>query len=255
MRRLLILFVVVGLAAWATSTANAAGNILTNGNLDLTHAEEINPPAPGFFLPKPNDWVNVATKGGGPWEDEMSSEPWAGPAPTPVTMDGLANPPHPEGCGGPDCAVFWKPFGGTALEPVTGHLYQDNPGTPGMRYVLMGWAGAEANFLATDAQFAVEFFDGGGMAIGGSVLSLLPGLYVDNGEPFDYKKYTVEAIAPPGTATVRARVSMIEGMGNPLGGGQAFVVDDFTLMCIPEPASVALGLIGMMGLLGLVRRR
>jgi hypothetical protein len=47
---------------------------------------------------------------------------------------------------------------------------------------------------------------------------------------------------------------MIGAMGNPAGGGQAFVVDDFSLT-IPEPASVALCMIGLMGLVGLVRRR
>jgi hypothetical protein len=125
-----------------------------------------------------------------------------------------------------------------------------------MKYILMGWAGAEPNALMADAVFALEFLDGGGSEIplSGAELSLLPTLFVDNGEPFDYKKYTLEAIAPAGTAFVRARASMIDAMGNPAGGGQAFVVDDFTLMCVPEPASVALGLIGVMGLLGLVRR-
>jgi hypothetical protein len=258
MKRVLILFVAVALVACVTSAANAAVDILVNGNLDLTYAQEINPPAPGFFLPKPLGWVNEGSRAiTGPYEDEMSSEPWAGPAPTPVTTDGNANPPHPEGGGGPDCAVFFKPFSGNATDgPATGHLYQDNPGTPGMKYILMGWAGAEANALMADAVFALEFLDGGGVEIplSGAELSLLPTLYVDNGEPFDYKKYTVEAIAPAGTAFVRARASMIGAMGNPAGGGQAFVVDDFTLMCVPEPASVALGLIGVMGLLGLVRR-
>jgi hypothetical protein len=49
---------------------------------------------------------------------------------------------------------------------------------------------------------------------------------------------------------------MIGATNNPAGGGQAFVVDDFTLESgIPEPATVALGLIGMFGLVGLLRRR
>ena len=186
----------------------------------------------------------------------MSSEPWAGPAPTPVTTDGNLNPPAPEGCGGPDCGVFFKPFsGGGANGAATGHLYQDNPGTPGMKYILTGWAGAEANALMQDAQFAIEFLNGGGGMIGGSTLSLLPTLFTPNGESFNYKKYTLSAIAPAGTAIVRARASMIGAMSNPAGGGQAFVVDDFTLDCVPEPASVALGLIALLGLVGLVRRR
>jgi hypothetical protein len=253
MKRLLILFVAVGLLACVAGVAGAATELLSNGNLDLTEAVEI---VPGFFLPKPQVWANTGTRAiSGPYEDEMSSEPWAGPAPTPVTTDGLANPPHPEGCGGPDCAVFFKPFSGNATDgAATGHLTQDVPGLPGGKYTLSGWAGAEANALMAGAEIALEFLDGGGGVIGGSVINLLPTLFVDNGEPFDYKKYTTSATAPAGTVSVRARASMIGAMGNPAGGGQAFVVDDFSLT-IPEPASVALCMIGLMGLVGLVRRR
>jgi MYXO-CTERM domain-containing protein len=32
-------------------------------------------------------------------------------------------------------------------------------------------------------------------------------------------------------------------------------VDDFSLECVPEPTSVAMGLLAVLGLLGLVRRR
>jgi hypothetical protein len=228
-------------------------DILTNGNLDMTYAQEI---VPGFFLPKPDFWVNEGTRTlTGPYEDELSSEPWAGPAPTPVTTDG-SGLPGPDGCGGLDCGVFFKPFTGNATPdgPATGHLYQDNPGTPGMKYIMTGWAGAEANYLG-HSEFALEFLDGASMLIGGTILDLDPTLKVPNGEPFNYKEYMLMAIAPPGTVSVRVRASMIDATANPLGGGQAFVVDDFMLCCIPEPASVALGLIGLVGLMGLVRRR
>jgi hypothetical protein len=177
----------------------------------------------------------------------MSSEPWAGPAPTPVTTFGNANPPPPDGCGGPDCAVFFKPFsGGGANGPATGHLYQDNPAAPGLIYTLTGWAGAEANALMTRAEFAVEFFNAGNSMIGGAVFNLSTnGLFVANGQSFNYKQYTVATIAPPNTVVVRARASMIGATSNPMGGGQAFVVDDFslTVQAIVKPRITSISII------------
>jgi hypothetical protein len=259
MKRLLTLFLVLGLLACVTSVASAVtiiGGSTNNGNLDLTYAQEI---VPGFFLPKPQVWQNIGTRTlSGPYEDEMSSEPWSGPAPTPVTTDGNLNPPPPDGCGGPDCGVFFKPFsGGGTNGPATGHLLQDNPATPGVLYTMTGWAGAEANALMTDAQFAIEFLNSSNTVIGGATLSLLPQLFVPNGQPFNYKKYAFSAISPAGTVTVRARASMIDAVSNPAGGGQAFVVDDFTLDSgpVPEPATVVLALLGAAGVLGLTRRR
>jgi hypothetical protein len=258
MRSSLSVCVILSVVVVGTHAANAQliiGNGINNGNLDRTYAQEI---VLGFFLPKPQVWQNLGMRTiSGPYEDEMSSEPWAGPAPTPVTTDGSMNPPHPDGCGGDDCAVFFKPYSGSATNgPATGHLYQDNPALPGRTYTLSGWAGAEANALMADAVFAVEFLDGGGTEIpaSGAELSLMPGLFVDNGEPFDYKKYTVSAVAPAGTTFVRARASMIGAQSNPAGGGQAFVVDDFILTGVPEPASAVLMVVGVLSW-GLVRRR
>jgi hypothetical protein len=259
MNRPLALLLVLGLVAFASGTADAQ-NLLTNGNLDLTVATVIvdNPaPDPDFFLPKPQAWQNIGSRAiTGPYEDEMSSEPWAGPAPTPVTTDGNANPPHPEGCGGPDCAVFFKGFSGnTANGAATGHLQQAVPGVPGKMYVMSGWAGAEPNFLG-DARFAIDFLNSGGNPISSVELNLnAAGLIVDNGQPFDYKRYTLSGVSPAGTTQVRARASMLNGLSNPLGGGQAYVVDDFSLQQIPEPASLVCGLIAIAMSLGFVRRR
>lgn len=227
------------------SMSAQAQNLLTNGTLDVTYQQEI---VPGFFLPKPASWVNAGTRAtSGPYEDEMSSEPWAGPAPTPVTTGGAA---------GDDWAVFFKPFSGNATDgAATGHLYQDVPGTPGLRYDLSGWAGAEANFLAQGAEIALEFLDGGGSVISGSVVNLLPTLTVDNGLAFDYKKYTASGVAPAGTVSVRSRASMIGAMGNPAGGGQAYVVDDFVLTAVPEPATLSLLGLGFVGLTAMRRRK
>jgi hypothetical protein len=258
MKRLLTLLFALGLTACAASVANAVvliGGSTNNGNLDLTYAQEI---VPGFFLPKPQVWQNIGTRTiTGPYEDEMSSEPWAGPAPTPVTTDGNLNPPAPEGCNGPDCAVFFKPFSGNATDgPATAHLQQKVGGTPGLAYQLSGWAGAETNALMQGAEIAIDFLNSSNGVISSATANLLPTLFVPNGQPFNYKNYIVNAVAPAGTAFVQARASMIGALGNPAGGGQAFVVDDFTLQSfVPEPASVSLVMLGVMGLFGLVRRR
>jgi len=261
MKRLVTLFAVLGLLAYATQAAKAVvliGGSINNGDLDATYSQEINPPAPGFFLAKPTVWQNIGTRSiTGPYEDEMSSEPWAGPAPTPVTTNGNGLP-EPDGCSnGLDCAVFFKPFSGGATDGLaTGHLQQKVPGSPGLTYQLSGWAGAEANALMQGAEIAIDFLNSGSGVINSASVNLLPTLFVPNGQPFNYKNYVVNAVAPAGTTFVQARVSMINASGNPLGGGQAFVVDDFTLQSfVPEPASVSLVVLGLLGMFGLMRRR
>ena len=227
------------------ASANAQ-NLLTNGTLDVTYQQEI---APGVFAPKPASWTNNGTRAiSGAFEDELSSEPWAGPAPTPVTTGGAESN---------DWGVFFKPFQGTVADgAVTAHLYQDVPATPGLRYNLSGWAGAQPNFLAQGAEIALEFLDGGGSVIpGGQIVNLMPTLIVDNGLEFDYKQYTASGVAPAAAVSVRSRASMLGGMANPAGGGQAYVVDDFVLTAVPEPATLGLLGLGFVGLAAMRRRR
>jgi hypothetical protein len=249
MRRITFASALIALVFCAPRTSSAEliiGGSLNNGNLDRTYSQEI---TPGFFLPKPAVWQNLGIffqiSGGGYYENEMSSEPWAGPSPTPVTFDNLLNAPFPQGCGNTatdgDCGVFFKPFSASGVgEYAGGHLYQDNPATPGLTYTLTGWAGAEANARMEVAQFAIDFLNAAGGPITVTTLDLLPTLFVPNGQPFNYKQYSVSAVAPPGTVFVRARATMGGGTNNPLGGGQAFVVDDFTLTSAPEPTSIGL---------------
>jgi len=186
MKRLLTLFAVLGLAVCGTHAAKAVtliGGSTNNGNMDLCVPDEI---TPGFFLPKPATWVYAGTRTiTGAYRDGLSSEPWAGPAPTPVTTDGTLNPPPPEGCDGADCGVFFKAFTGNVATdgPATVSLSQTLPATAGTFYYMNGWAGAEANFLGT-GQFEIQFLNAANAVIGGAALNLnTAGLLVPNGQP------------------------------------------------------------------------
>jgi hypothetical protein len=249
--RVTLLLVAAGVVL-AFASGSAQATLLSNGNLDLIEPTEI---SPGFFLPKPKVWTYEGSRAtSGPYEDGLSSEPWSGPAPTPVTTDGFLNnePGYPQYADNGDYGVFFKAFTGNLSPdgPATAHLYQDVPGTPGDTYTLTGWAGGEANFAGL-AEFAVEFIDASGAVIGGQTLDLVSnGLLADNGEAFFYKEYTVVAgPAPVDTVSVRARASMIDAIANPAGGGQAYVIDDFVLT--PEPASMLL----LLPAFALLRRR
>ncbi|MCW5937498.1 MAG: hypothetical protein KIT11_09355 [Fimbriimonadaceae bacterium] len=222
-------------AGLAALSAFGQANLLANGDLDVTYQQEI---LPGFFLPKPHIWQNVGTQSiSGPYEDEMSSEPWAGPAPTPETTNGFDvtnNDPN-----GLDWGVFFKPFtGNVANGTATGHLFQDVPGTAGTGYMLTGWAGAEANATMRDAVLAIDFLDANRNVIVSNERSILADLFIENGERFNYKKYSVSATAPAGTAFVRARISMLDATASPNGGGQAFVCDDFDLTATGSTATI-----------------
>ncbi len=266
MRNLLTFVLVACLVACATSTVSAAvliGGALNNGYLDdAVRVQNTTGANPASFLPQPAVWTYEGTTTiFGPFVDGVTVEPQSGQLPTPQTTGALGDPPRPDGCSNDplvaDCGAFFKAFqGSTARGPITVHLFQDHPATPGLKYILTGWAGGQANHLAAGHELAIEFLDAGGnlIPLSGDINPLAE-LLVDNGQPRFFKEYMAMAVAPANAAEVRARVSMIGGMANPLGGGQAFDVDDIVLTAIPEPASLALGLIGVLGLVGLVRRR
>lgn len=114
---------------------------------------------------------------------------------------------------------------------VTVNFYQDVAGSAGTTYNLSGWAGAESGYIGlTDptvvSQFALDFFNASNVLVGTSTKSLVPGLG-STGNPFGYDQYSLSAVAPAGTATVRARATMGNAYNNT--GGQAFVVDAFSL--------------------------
>jgi len=241
-----------------------AVEVLVNGSLDLTIPYNPAPGNPALFAPQPANWSVIGTKTvTGPYTDPLSSEPWAGPAPTQVTTGGTGAAYNTGlGCDGVDCAAFFKPFGGnlTTGDLATGHLRQTVLGNPGDRYDFSGWVGAEENYSGlipgsqTRTELAIDFLGPGFVLLSSSVLDLkAAGLGTDNGLSFDYKMYSVSGIAPAGTLFVRPRVSMFDAYANPAGGGQALVADDFSLQQVPEPSAILLA--GVCALAGLVGRR
>lgn len=234
MKQLRIPTIVLGLVSCGITGVNAQ---LRNGLLDVTSVSS-------QTLATPTDWtVNAFRTLFGPFNDGASSE-------------AFANVEAPGGQG-----LFFKPFQGTPSDALTVHFFQDNPGTPGLQYTLTGFAGTEANYSGfipgstTRSEFALEFLNAASVLIGGTVLDLeTVGLGTPNGNPFNYAQYTVRATAPAGTASVRARASMIDGFNNSAGGGQAFVVDAFELTAVPEPTTglfIGLSLFGF----ATIRRR
>jgi hypothetical protein len=241
MKRLMNLFLALGLVACGSVASGQ--EVLTNGGMDA-----IDPAGTQQLFATPTGWIVEASRGADP-----------------AYLDGLASEGFADvGGDAGHYGVFFKAFtGNPPWDPTAGdvdaHLYQDNPGTPGMKYILTGWAGAEDNWSGfvtpgANAILAIDFL-AGAVPIGSAELDLEAAGLGDPANPgLNYEQFMVMAVAPAGTTTVRARASMLDGVfyQDP---GQAFVVDDFSLTCIPEPASVMLGLIGMLGVVGLARRR
>jgi len=252
MKRLLTLIFALALVAYGATSASAV-NLLANPDMDHTAVST-------QIGATPVSWVAASSKSAtGVFNDGLSSE-------------AFANVLQPTGdCGGQGCGIFFKPFQGNlanpnAVPPVAANLVSSSisqavPGTAGAKYALTGWAGAESNYVGlTDptvkSQFVLQFLNSSSTVIGSSTIDLVPlGLGVPNGNPFQYKQFTVTGTAPAGTTSVNAIAQMLNAYGNPLGGGQAYVVDSFDLERVPEPATVVLGMLGALGVCGLVRRR
>jgi hypothetical protein len=251
MKKIPMLLAGLGLIAFAANAS--AVNLLSNPDIDTVAVST-------QIGATPVGWQVTSFKSAsGAFTDGASSE-------------GFANVLQPTGqCSGSGCGLFFKAFQGTLLNPsatpptvldlVNTELYQDNSGSAGATYSLTGWAGAGAGYIGlTDptvkSQFGLQFYNASNTLLGSTTIDLnLLGLGVVNGNPFGYKQFTVTATAPAGTAIVRSLAQQLNAYGNPAGGDQAFVVDSFDLERVPEPASIALGMLGLVGMFGAIRRR
>jgi hypothetical protein len=253
------LSLLAGLAVCFAGSHVNAQELLLNPSMDLTVPYIPNPASPNNLAPQPASWTVVGTRTTtGAFTDILSSEPWAGPAPTPVTTNGTGNAYNTgTGCDGTDCGVFFKPFQGnvTTGDLATGHLRQSVLATAGQEYKFSTWARAEGNYSGfipgspTKTEMAIDFLGPGFVLISSSFLDL-KAAGLDN----DYTQYSVTGTAPAGSLFVRPRISMIDAYSNPAGGGQAFLVDDASLRAIPEPSSLLLAGLSVVGALSMRRR-
>ena len=240
MKRLPTLFIVLGVVACGTRLTTAQ-EVLTNGNMDA-----VDPAGTWQLGATPTDWIAVARRGA-----DLAY------------LDGAASEGFANHNSGGTSGLFFKAFtGNPPWDPTAGSVdadvYQDNPGTPGMKYILTGWAGAEANYSGLNMPgeqsfFAIDFLGAGGVPLSSAVLGLEAAGLGGPDPSLNYEQFSVSAIAPIGTETVRARVSMEDGVffQDP---GQAFVADEFSLTCVPEPTSVVLLGLSLIGLAGIRRR-
>lgn len=159
---------------------------------------------------------------------------------------------------GVDVGLWYRGFAGGPLanpDYVFADLTQTVAGTPGQLYRMRAFSRFETNWPGgvpddiTDTVIAMDFLDAGSTLISSSVLELAADGQTNGG---GWRQHTLGAVAPGGTAFIRARASMINGhvaAANP----QSAFMDDFSLRAVPEPTTLGLASIAGLGLM--VRRR
>jgi hypothetical protein len=236
MKKTMVL-VVLGLLACGMNMASAQ-EVLINGKFNA-----VDPAGTQQLGGTPTGWTFDAERGLDlTYQDAAASEAFA-------DVDGGGS------------GLFFKAFtGNPPWDPTAGDVdvdvYQDNPGTPGMKYVLTGWFGAEANYSGLNTPGAnsllgLDFLGPADLLLGSAELDLEAAGLGGPNAGLNYEQFMVMAVAPAGTVEVRARITMVDGVffQDP---GQAFVADCLSLVCVPEPSTA---LMGGLALLGMIARR
>jgi hypothetical protein len=240
----------------------------------------------GTTFPMPNRYHDITTPIG-QFDYTVWKQNFGNPLPISLAEPGNFSHLLWEG----DWHMWFQPYNSTRTENAEAiannfaHLTQTVAGTPGLEYTMTGYAlfedyfpGGVVNLNAanpdgtgtgapfddgplspTDTFFALEFLDSMGAVLPGSVVVELKA----DGQTSDtfWRQHTLVGVAPAGTANVRVRASMINGVENPLPSPQAFqmsfFVDDFHLTAgpagagagaVPEPTSWLLGMIALAAL-------
>ena len=235
-RRLLTLTALGSLLAWAT--AASAANVLANPNLDTVAIQnQLGATPVGWTVDAVKTISGVSSDGG-------SSE----------TFCNVSPPSDPSGYG-----FFFKPFQGdvSTEDLMSVFLYQDNPTSPGTKFTLSGYAGAELNysgFFNTNSPppqtlFVIEFLNNTSTIIQSNSYDLAANGLPNTGPSGMILMTTPQVTAPAGTVTVRAGAYM----GNTYAtvNPQNFFVDSFDLEATAvsgapnitnQPAQITVGL-------------
>ncbi len=245
MMRVCFTFLTALVVLTALAGRSSAVNLLLNGDLD-------NKPT-GASGQTPNVWTLDEFKtNSGPTTDLITIENF-----TQVGVDTSPNDFH----------GFVKAFQGNNItgDYANLNMYQDVVGVPGLTYQFSGYIGAGSNYSGllpgspTQTLLTIEFDNDNNRANG--VLSSVttnvgPSLTPGTGLPgYNAQLYAVQGTAPAGTLFVRGVFSALNMFSQPNPDPSAFI-DDFSMQTVvPEPATIGLTLVGLVGMIGLGRRR
>ena len=222
-------------AVIALSAASAQANLLTNGTFETPDATAGNiGGAPG--------WTTF---------ESVFTTANDGPNFAPVSHD----------AGGNQSILMFGPFTGTG---GASGAFQNVAGTAGLVYTLdawvMNWVGDPFQNLGI---MQLNFLDSAGDPLAGGVeITMDPfgtanvdlSTIQDGAEVSDWTGISLSAVAPAGTAEVQAFLLHIQ-TADPCCAGGALYWDDVSLTAVPVPAAVWLFGSGLIGLIGIARRR
>ncbi|MDZ4659445.1 MAG: PEP-CTERM sorting domain-containing protein [Bythopirellula sp.] len=279
MKRLILLIVVFAMSA----SVSQAMELLSNGGLNAT--VQVGPSA--LYYPEFVDWTITTDPCSYspcpilPYVPGGVYTPYAG---YPAQFADRLNP------NAGDHGLIGTSFEGHYPFEITGpvdiEISQEVAGVVGKTYTFSGWAHFEGGYSGgvdfldllspnqrnqdaqavnpgvpvaslTETIFALEFLDGMGAVLPGSIeIELHDDAGQQNDNQFDGRtwiQHTLSAVAPAGTVSVLVRAGMVDGEFNIDAPNQSVFMDDFSLTCVPEPGSIVMGLMGL-AFLGAGRR-
>lgn len=222
------------IALFALFAGGAQANLLTNGTFET-------PDATGGNVGGAPGWTTF---------ESVFTTANDGPNFAPVSHD----------AGGNQSILMFGPFTGTGS---ASGAFQNVAGTAGTPYQLdawvMNWVGDPFQNLGI---MQLNFLDSGGNSLGGAEVTVDPfgtsdvdlSTIQDGADVSDWTQLSLLAVAPAGTAEVQAFLLHIQ-TADPCCAGGALYWDDVSLNAVPVPAAVWLFGSGLIGLIGIARRR